>query len=206
MATTETGRSGLIPETFLRILSSQTPFSGDPFGASAPQDDPFSGGDPFAGQAAFLLVFGAVQAGAIDCQTTLGVNISAGAWRYICVGERAQSTAYDDPFAGTAADDPFAEPAAGQDPFAGGLHHLFQGLYLNLFAHGAKTSVPVASICACGVKCAFCNGGAEQEQSGVRIRHAPRPSLLNFDPSQFATAAEAEEALQVRRQYPAIIV
>jgi hypothetical protein len=49
MATTETGRSGLIPNTYLRILSTQTPFQDDPFGA-AQQADPFAGGDPFAGR------------------------------------------------------------------------------------------------------------------------------------------------------------
>lgn len=48
MATTETGRSGLIPNTYLRILSTQTPFQDDPFGATQ-QTDPFAGGDPFAG-------------------------------------------------------------------------------------------------------------------------------------------------------------
>lgn len=58
MAATETGRAGLIPEAYLRITrggSGPTPFSADPFGAPSaaaalPQDDPFSGGDPFSGE------------------------------------------------------------------------------------------------------------------------------------------------------------
>lgn len=68
MAATATGRSGLIPEAYLRILSSATPFSSDPFRASSaaavaaappsPQDDPFSGGDPFSGAGGCCLFVG----------------------------------------------------------------------------------------------------------------------------------------------------
>ena len=55
MVATESGRSGLVPEQYLRITAAgKTPFGGggDPFAvAGAAADDPFSGGvDPFAGE------------------------------------------------------------------------------------------------------------------------------------------------------------
>jgi hypothetical protein len=121
MATTETGRSGLIPNTYLRILSTQTPFQDDPFGA-AQQADPFAGGDPFAGPSG------------------------------------AQSAAHDDPFSGGPSDDPFAGPDAARDPFA-------------------------------------------EDQSGVRIRHAPRPSLLNFDTSEFEGAHNGQQGASSRTSF-----
>ncbi len=50
MATTESGRSGLVPEQYLQLQAAKTPFGVGAPAQPAARDDPFAGGDPFAGE------------------------------------------------------------------------------------------------------------------------------------------------------------